>query len=220
MRSKVVNDDGNERNTLTFAPVSVLPKYQRQCAGGEIFVAGERSEWRERGLAVVSERMLLPVRTMQPAQTTLPARTVPPTQTMQPVRTTPPAQMTFQPQTELNTANIFKLTVNRASRSNSTVPQNLHRAEPFNHFTIAMACGHRRVAGVSNIRLSGVPPLHQTSGRAGNRQRFNRIVYRRTRNRRRSARNNAALLQRVKVADDDGIFQAAAAAARRRLRRG
>jgi predicted N-acetyltransferase YhbS/uncharacterized protein YdhG (YjbR/CyaY superfamily) len=34
-RSKVVNDDG-EWETLTFGPVSVLPKYQRQGAGGAL----------------------------------------------------------------------------------------------------------------------------------------------------------------------------------------
>ena len=35
-RSKVVSDDGGEWETLTFGPVSVLPKYQRQGVGGAL----------------------------------------------------------------------------------------------------------------------------------------------------------------------------------------
>ena len=35
-RSKVVNDDGGEWETLTFGPISVLPKYQRQGVGGAL----------------------------------------------------------------------------------------------------------------------------------------------------------------------------------------
>lgn len=35
-RSKVVNDDGGERDTLTFGPVSVLPKVQRQYIGSAL----------------------------------------------------------------------------------------------------------------------------------------------------------------------------------------
>ena len=35
-RSKVVNDDGGEWETLTFGPVSVLPKYQGQGVGGAL----------------------------------------------------------------------------------------------------------------------------------------------------------------------------------------
>jgi len=35
-RSKIVNDDGGEWETLTFGPISVLPKYQRQGVGGAL----------------------------------------------------------------------------------------------------------------------------------------------------------------------------------------
>jgi len=35
-KSKVVNDDGGEWETLTFGPVSVLPKHQRQGIGGAL----------------------------------------------------------------------------------------------------------------------------------------------------------------------------------------
>ena len=35
-RSKVVSDDGDEWETLTFGPLSVLPKYQRQGVGGAL----------------------------------------------------------------------------------------------------------------------------------------------------------------------------------------
>ena len=35
-RSKVVSDDGGEWETLTFGPISVLPKYQRQGVGGAL----------------------------------------------------------------------------------------------------------------------------------------------------------------------------------------
>jgi len=35
-RSKVVNDDGGEWKTLTFGPISVLPKYQRQGVGSAL----------------------------------------------------------------------------------------------------------------------------------------------------------------------------------------
>ncbi|MDR0490660.1 MAG: GNAT family N-acetyltransferase [Oscillospiraceae bacterium] len=35
-RSKVVNDDGGEWETLTFGPISVLPKFQRQGIGGAL----------------------------------------------------------------------------------------------------------------------------------------------------------------------------------------
>ena len=35
-RSKVVNDDGGEWETLTFGPISVLPKFQRQGVGGAL----------------------------------------------------------------------------------------------------------------------------------------------------------------------------------------
>ena len=51
-RSKVVNDTGGEWETLTFGPVSVLPKYQRQGVGGALINKTLQAA-RERGYRAV-----------------------------------------------------------------------------------------------------------------------------------------------------------------------